>query len=132
MDYKILQAEIINDPLVRGYGSMSAGEAADSLNVVTDTRDRQVIPAHEVFEAIDPNEMRLLADEQKGRLQSLLAMGLINIQGANTRAMLGAMFDAQSATRPNLITLQAESVSRAENLGLPTIREKDIERVRAA
>lgn len=130
MQYPALKAEIDNDPLARNYAGMTDDQlVADSLNAVTDTRDRSVIPAHEVFEAMVPTDMAALTDEEKGRLRTLLAMGSVNIQGGNTRSMLGGIFGG-TATAANLVALQSESVSRAANLGFPVITEADVARVR--
>ena len=56
----------------------------------------------------------------------MLAMGEINLRGANTRAMLKAAFVAGTKSRAALIALQTEPVSRENELGLWEIKPADV------
>ena len=56
MNYEILKAEVTDDPLARGYSGMSDQAVADSMNAVDRTVDREMVPTHDIYEAIIPAE----------------------------------------------------------------------------
>jgi len=130
VDFVKLKAEITTDPLGRGYASMTNVQVVDSLNTVNRTRDRIIVPSHEVFEALDFGELKALAAADRQIVLGLLAMGDVNLKGPNLRAAFGTIFGAGPTTRANLVALQTEPVSRAEELGLGNVETRDVTRVR--
>jgi len=131
VDFVKLKAEIVADPLGRGYTGMTDAKVVDSLNVIDRTRDRTVVPAHEVFEALDFGELKALTVDSRQIVLGLLAMGDMNLKGPNLRAAFGTIFGAGPTTRANLVALQTEPVSRAEELEIGFVRPGDVARARA-
>jgi hypothetical protein len=124
MNYAILINELQVDPLGRGYSSLTDVQVVASLLARNIATERTVIPSYEVIEATVPAEWAALTAAEKQRYQTLTGAGQINLKGANTRAMLGAMFGAGTTTRANLAALQAgEPISRAEQLGIPDVAD---------
>uniref|UniRef100_A0A6M3L4N8 Uncharacterized protein n=1 Tax=viral metagenome TaxID=1070528 RepID=A0A6M3L4N8_9ZZZZ len=122
IDYAILKTEITSDP--RGYGYASpwaAGtdwQVAELINRVRDTIavDKDLIPTHEIFEAIVPGEWASASALERQRLQMILSMGSVNLRGPNTRSAFQAAFGAGTQSRTNLVTLLTRKGSRAEEL----------------
>ena len=120
-NYAALKTEVTIDPLVLGYSGMTDQQVSDSLNDPVRPRERDIVPSHEVFEAIDPADYTALSAVEKGRLSMILSMGAVRLSGANTRSALGGMFGA-GVTRNNLIALQDDTpISRAQELGLGSV-----------
>ncbi len=129
-DKLILRDEVLTDPLGRVYSGMTDQQVADSLNAIDRTRIRPTIPAIEVIEATDALEYAGLSAGEKQRYGTFISAGEINPSGANTLAAFSAMFPGGTATRANLIAARDETISRATELGLPTIRAGWVEWVR--
>lgn len=121
MDYILLKSELISDPLVRGYSSMTDAQAAGDLNSKYRTVPVRVLASHEIFEAIVPSEYDALANTAKDKLKAMLAMGTIDPYGANTSSTFSALFAAGTQTRANLLALRTTAISRAEELGLGVV-----------
>lgn len=131
MDYAILTAELQNDPLARGYAGMTDSQVLASLKTKNRPTERSVVESYEIIEATVPAEWGSLSAAEKQRYQTLTGAGRVNLKGANTRAMLGAMFGAGTTTRANLVALQAgPSQSRAEELGISDVGEGHIHSAR--
>lgn len=134
INYPALKTEVQSDPNGYGYAApLATGtywQVADLLNTVRATIhvDRDLVAAHEVYEAIVPAEWSALTADEKQRVSTLLGMGEINAKGTNTRASFAAAFGAGTTTRTNLVALQTRDGSRAEQLfGAGTvIRPEDI------
>lgn len=119
MDYAILLAELASDPLTRGYAGMTDAQRLASLLASNRPTERDIVPAHEVIEAMVPTEWAALTAQEKQRISTLISAGQVNLKGPNTRASLAAAFGAGTATRANLVALQAgPAQSRAQELGL--------------
>jgi hypothetical protein len=119
----ILRDEIVGDPLGRGYAGMTDAQVFASLTTADRSRARNLIPAHELFEAITAADLAALGAGEQKRLQFLMSMGEVNIEGVNTRAVLVAMFSgATQPTKDALLALQTQAITRAEELGLGTLR----------
>jgi len=122
-----LRDEMQIDPLVRGYAGMADATAVlSSLTTSNRTRDRVVVPTHEVFGALLLSDVAALAQADRDVLQGLLSMGDVNVQDANTRTLISDMFPS-GVTRTNLIALQTESITRLEELTLsiPSLHQID-------
>ncbi|MEO0166747.1 MAG: hypothetical protein ABIL39_11495 [candidate division WOR-3 bacterium] len=122
IDYITLKNEFVNDP--RGYGYTIYWEngqdwkLAELINEVRNNIkiDRELVNAYEVFECIVPEEWAALTTQEKERIRLILAMGQVNLKGANTRAAFQAAFGTGTTTRANLINLLKRNGSRAEEL----------------
>lgn len=131
MDYAILTAELTNDPLGRGYAGMTDVQVLASLLTKDRPTEREIVPSHEVIEATVPSDWASLTATERQRYQTLISAGSVNLKGANTRAMLGAMFGPGTTTRANLMALQAgPPQSRAEELGIPDVGDGHIQSAR--
>lgn len=111
-------------------GGETDQEVLDHFNAVTTSRERDVIPAHEVIDATVPSEWAALSDAEKNRFQVLTGVGEINVQSANVRAAFLAMFSPGTTTRSNLVALQTETVTWGQFYGVGTVRLGDIEFMR--
>lgn len=125
-----LKSEIDSDPLGIGYAGMTDAQVADSLNAKTRTRERTVISSYEVINATVAADWAALSAAEKQRYQTITGAGQIDVQSANVRAAFLAMFAAGTTTRANLATLQSESVSRADEVGIGEVHTGDINVVR--
>lgn len=122
MNYAALKTELQADPTGLGLAAMlTAGNhagvaAALNLPRVGITIKRDIIPSHELFEAIVAADYTALSAAERTRLQIILSMGTVNVRGDNTRAQLAAMFGAGTATRTAMLALIDRQGSRAEQL----------------
>lgn len=129
-DFAALKAELDNDPLVRGYATMSDEEAAVSLNVQDRTNDRQEVPAQEFIAAIKPAAFP--ADvKMQAYLALLLGTGSVPLEEPNVRTALKAIFVGQASTLAALVALQSEDISRAQELSIGRVREGTVGQARA-
>lgn len=133
---EILTAELVNDPLARGYAGMADAQVAESMNLI----DRPALPVErmtgtEVFELITPADYTAIeADPVKlDRLRVLLSLGEINVaEGSQGRALLLWLFPAGSDTRAALAAFTTRLQARWEELGLPReLTPRDVANVRA-
>ena len=134
MNYNDLVAELLEDPLARGYAQMTDAEVAASLN----EPDRQIfedtLNATDLFEAIDIGEFLALDDTNKQYLRDILSLG-DGIQvgpGTKARSLLLDIFGVGSLTVANLVTLLTRNISRAQELGLLPVREGDVQKARSS
>ena len=122
VDFVALKAELDNDPLTRGYATMSDKEAAVSLNEKNRPNERQSVPAQEFIAAIAPT-----AFPADGKMQAYLALllgtGSVPLDEPNVRNALKAIFSGQGGTLAALAALQNENISRGVELGLGRVAE---------
>jgi hypothetical protein len=133
MDLAVLKAELVNDPLGRGYAGMTDAAASGSLN----NPDRQVDP-----ETITPvtlladmvrSEWQVLVADDKQYLSYLCSCASIDMRGASqARAEITAMFPAGSATHTNLLASMTNLVGRGVELGLGFVSPGDVGMARAS
>ncbi len=63
-----------------------------------------------ISDALDIGEYNALSDGNKAALHIILSLGFVNLaEGTNSKLALWAMFDENSTTRVNLLTLLAEA-----------------------
>ena len=117
MNYDLLKAEVLGDPLPRGYDTMTDVQVSDSLNAVDRSIPRQSMSASEVFNAIDMTALNTLSDVDKEKVWGVLGLGELNPFG-NEAAQMSSVFGAGSATITALKALRVESVSRAVELNM--------------
>lgn len=120
-DFKLLQSEIADDPLARGYAGMSDQATAGSLNAADRPVERETLAGAEIFNAIDPAEFSALTAGQKQLVRDVFGLGdTIDVQpGTNTRQVLLNAFGAGTTTRANLVGVAQKTISRAEEIGWP-------------
>jgi hypothetical protein len=137
-DYVALKNEILNDPLSLGYAGKADSQVAALMNGASrpTTTSRTTIDACDVFEAIDPVEWSALNAANQTRVNAMLAMGRLNVNGTNTRAVFGAVFTgaASPITRAALLALQTVAVprSRAQEIFGVAVTDLDIAKARAS
>lgn len=125
----ILKTELTTDPLGRGYSGMSDEAAADDLNTSYRERNRDTMPSHEVFNAIDKTELNALLATVQQQIWDVLHLGTVNPFGLEADLFVDA-FGGGSATITALAAARKESITRATELGLPHIRPGMVEEAR--
>ena len=128
-----LADELSVDPLGRGYSGMSDQAAADDLNSIypspdTRTRNRISMTGDEIAQAADPTEYNALANgsgnstDDQGHWLVLCARETIDPFATANVQLVIAIFGAASATVTTLQALRVESITRAQELGLPVVK----------
>ena len=111
-DIAKLAAELTDDPLTRGYAAMTDEEAADSLNTVNRTRNRDTMTASAVLNAVVISEWNALTDAQRQQIWDVLHIGEINPFGVEATIFV-SVFGGGSATITALQAARLEAISRA-------------------
>ncbi|MFQ5433932.1 MAG: hypothetical protein ACE5FD_03565 [Anaerolineae bacterium] len=144
MNYKALKAEIINDPLNRGYSAMTDQQIIDSL---TKTIDRvivgpKVVGALGIMREIGPSKGASILDKLESAAASNstlkwvmkeLTMSGIDMGHPVTRAQIDALVTAGVLTASDgaaLKSIAEKTVSRAEELQLGDISKQIINNAR--
>lgn len=120
-DMTVLQDELENDPLGRGYAQMSDAQAADSLNTPDRPSERATMRATEIFEVIDLDEYSALTPDKKAEVNRVLDLSGDDIPiGPNSkaRAFLFDAFPEGTKTHAALVEAAAINISRANELGI--------------
>ncbi len=112
-----LRDELLNDPLARGYSTMSDQEAADDLNTEYRERNRDFMGASEVFNAIVVADFLALADGDRATIMGIMGFGEINPFGKEADVFV-SIFGGQSATIIALNIARKEPISRAFEIGV--------------
>ena len=130
MDYSVLTAELLNDPLARGYSTMSDAEAAADLNTEYCTRNLPSISGDTAFTATDATEFAQLTDHKRSLWMSWTSKDSINPFSATNVAFVNWLFGAESTTIATLNALRVEAISRAVELGLGTVKVGHVQTAR--
>ena len=119
----IIKEEITSDPERLGYAGKTDKEVVAILNDKKRSRQKEALFAADIFELIDTANLRGLSASDTATLSLLLSIqGEIKVgPDSKGRALLFALFPRPSATRTALMTAFAETVSRAEELGLKPV-----------
>lgn len=128
MDYQALSNEVSIDPLARGYAGMTDTQVADSLNSVDRSRNRTSMTGSEVFNATDSAEYNALTAEDKASWLSFCGIDSHDPFGTSA-AFVSNIFGAGNTVNA-LIAARVETVSRATELSLSTVKVGDVEYVR--
>ena len=127
---RILEDEIANDPLGRGYAGMTDTELIASGNTENRTQKITNLSPRDVFNAIDQDEWSSKTDLQRRRIWDVLHLVRGEGEGVN---LFGAeltefrkVFDAGSVTASELMTLRVKKISRMKEIGWGVVREKDL------
>jgi len=127
----VLSDELSNDPLSRGYSGMTNAEATADLNTAYRTQTRASMSGDEIFTQTDATEFAALTDHK--RLAWISWCGKESIDPANAAnvAFVQWVFGAGSETVGNLASGRVENITRADELGLGSVDEGDVERARS-
>jgi hypothetical protein len=130
--YEILNSELTVDPRGIGYLGLSNADAAMAFNLPRNV-ERDYLSGSEIYNAIAPTEFTALADPQKQLVRDIFSLGdVIDVRtNTNVRAVLLAIFNAQSTTRANLAAAIATQKSRPAELGILEASESDVARARS-
>ena len=113
--------EIANDPLGRGYASMTTEEISADLS----TEYRQVfystVSGMDLFEGIEPADWVTLSEANKTQVLSLLSFPVIKPQG-KVRTFLISIFGGGSATIANMANISRHYLTRSTELGVSDVR----------
>lgn len=146
MNYAVLTAEVQGDPLTLGYSGMTNAEVAASLNAVNRSRVSavsmrlvirwatrwDVLYTLEVGANTGPPAVRKLC---KGALAMLASSHVpeFDVTDPELQGMMAALVTAGTITQAmadDLVALGTETISRAEELGLPEVNHGHIFHVR--
>lgn len=139
MDYKALQQEINADPVTLGYAGKSDAQIATILNDGTlRSVNRDIVQGYEIVGCIVSADLSAIPNTIAGQMMITRLMlicsasGGVNIRNANTRQILTDLFSSASAATKNaLLALQAQTVSRATELGLGAVSVVDVTRAKS-
>lgn len=131
MNYQVLHDELTNDPLGRGYGSMTDIEAANDLNTAYRTRIASFMSGDQIFQQTDPTEFAGLADHKQDLWVSFCSRDSVDPSSSANVEFVKWIFGSQSTTISNLNTARSEDITRAEELGLGEVNEGDVYKARA-
>jgi hypothetical protein len=118
MEHYTLARELKDDPLNRGYATMTNAEIMVSLRTPNRTRLVTSIPSSTVIEATVMSEYAGLSASQRDIYWGMLAGGEIKPSGLRTKTIYAGLFGPSSSTRANLIALATDTISRMEELGI--------------
>jgi len=121
----ILENEIVNDPLTRGYDAMTDKQLLDSLNALNRSRNRVTMTGRQVKAAIDVTEYNALSDAKKDLLVGLTKSDDLDLFGTD-KDILVDIFGAGSTTGTNLVSERVESISRGVEIGWGIVTIKSI------
>ena len=119
MNYDILKTELSSDA---AYDAMTDQQAADSLNTVDISTIKDSMEGATMFLDTDPTEYAALTAAKKSEWLSFC--GIASHDPANNgvaHLFVSYCFGGGSVTLSNLAASRTELVSRAGQLGLPTI-----------
>lgn len=127
----ILKNEIDTDPLGQGYAGMTDNQLITTLNAKN--RDFWVdLTSAQMFQAIDLAELAALSVGEQARVDRVLLLtGDIKTgPGANARAEFLSTFGAGAITIQNLISLANQPIGRGQELGIGSVRNPYLGRMR--
>jgi hypothetical protein len=126
----VLAAELAGSHPVTGAYSADASVAADQLNAANITTNRETISGKELLEQTDATEYNGLADGARALWVSLCSMDTVDPFHAGVVQIITSIF----GSGPTLTALQAartETISRAQQLGLGSVRAGTVNEARA-
>ena len=126
MDIGILRTELTDDPLSRGYSSMSDLEAANDLNTVYRTKTRDYVSGSEIFNVTDNTEYAALTDAQKISWDALCGIDQIDTSSGVAKAREAEIFGPGTTTRSNLSAIKSPAATRAVELGIGIVYEGNV------
>ena len=135
-----LKTELADDPLGRGYnaagtanpgpGPMTDQEATDELNTSYRSRNRAIMTATEVLNAVNSSDFLSLSVAKQSKFWQLLAIDDLNPFGVESALMID-IFGVVSTTITTLAALRVESITRAVEIGHGLVRLGNVEFARS-
>jgi len=129
MDYYALWQELDNDPLGRGYSGMSNAEAAADLNTEYRTQHKATLTSDEMFTKTDATEFSNLTDHKQDLWVGFCGHDIDPWDSVNV-SFVKWIFGNQSTTVSNLGGARTDSISRAAELGLGTVKPGHVQNAR--
>lgn len=129
-DLQILVDEISVDPKGMGYSGKSSQEIMDLLNAVGgsgETVNVGVLDAYLIVNELVVSEFTALSATKRQAIQLVVSAGQVDVSNEMVKNLFLNCFEVGSETRDNLIAIATRSASRAEVLGLPTIKKEYVE-----
>ncbi len=114
----ILRDELLNDPLIRGYSTMSDREAADDLKTEYRTRNRAFMTGDEVYRETDNTEFEALTNHKQNLWMAFCGRSDISTSAPANKNFVKTIYGASGVTTGNLNTARVETISRAVELGI--------------
>jgi len=121
---RILEDEIVGDPLARGYSAMDDAALLSSLNNKDRSRNRTIMTGREVNKAVNVAEYNALSDAKKQQFIELMKRDDLDLFGLD-RDILIDIFGGGSTTVSNLATERVETISRGVEIGWGLVRARD-------
>ena len=121
---RILEDEIAGDPLTRGYSTMTDAQLLISLNTADRSRNRTSMTGREVKVQVDVTEYKALSDAKKQQMIELIKRDDLDLFGLDKDILVDIF--GPSTTGTNLVAARVETISRAQEIGLGVVTEKDL------
>jgi len=147
MNYTVLSNEINNDPLGLGYASMDAYQIRDSINEKTRSAYK-VLTSNDLLKwsGINGRYIKIktaadntgLSDEIRSAAFAAVVMverdnTLFDYNDGNSQSIFNVLVSndiISEEDKNDLLATLTENISRAQELGLPQLRKKDVERAK--
>jgi hypothetical protein len=117
-DIDKLAAELANDPLGRGYSTMTDQQAADDLNTAYRTRNVGSFSGDFMFQQTEPSEFTALTDHQQQLWMAFTSKASVDPWAQANVDFVTNLFGGGSNTVTALSDARTESITRAEELGI--------------
>ena len=121
--FRTLETEMLTDPLVRDYASMTDIQVADDINTNSRTApDRNSITTGEFFKAMVQPEFEGVSLAQQREINEILvlASGIVDMTpGAKERVDLEAMFSGTGTLTAMQALYSGQTFFRYQEIGLP-------------
>ncbi len=145
MNYTVLSNEINNDPLGLGYASMDAYQIRDSINGKTRSAYK-VLTSNDLLKwsGINGRYIKIktaadntgLSDEIRSAAFAAVVMverdnTVFDYNDGNSQSIFNVLVSndiISEEDKNDLLTTLTENISRAQELGLPQLRKKHVER----
>jgi hypothetical protein len=145
MNYTVLSNEINNDPLGLGYASMDAYQIRDSINEKTRSAYK-VLTSNDLLKwsGINGRYIKIktaadntgLSDEIRSAAFAAVVMverdnTLFDYNDGNSQSIFNVLVSndiISEEDKNDLLATLTENISRAQELGLPQLRKKHVER----
>ena len=127
----ILSDELTTDPLGRGYGGMTDGEAAVDLNLLYRSKIAEQMSGDEIFQQTDPPEFSSLQQHKQDLWLAFCARDVIDPGATANEELVKWIFGAGSVTVASLVATRSLSISRGDELGLGHVKHGHVQQARA-
>lgn len=127
MSSQTLRDELADDPLARGYSTMTDSEVAADLNTTYRTRNVESVSGGEIFRITDHSEYDAISEQlywlSCSQVDPVDPFGVMYEEAIN-------IFGSNSTTVANIEDFRVEDITRAEELGLGEVMAYDVAKAR--